>query len=292
MSKKSQIAVRNLKRVQKYLQDQYIIEEIEEVIGEGSYNFLKNLCNKPTVTKNQETRKEDEAPQDMDKEDDEGTHEMDELPSQNVKCLMNVSKLAGAKSIFTPGRPEQVTAKQVALARDTSQSERRNLNTQVNVQHSQPLLPEGGNNTMNNILQSELRPTPRNPYIPSSTRQIPNQEAGTLHANRNKVDKQVILKKGMVMMHIHRYTLRFKTRKTKEEEEEGYQIIQDTLQKFLGVVLQADPKTIIPRYLQLDRADNSVPNLSNLFTASAIDLYYALKKYFFRLSPRDEAGIS
>ena len=35
-----------------------------------------------------------------------------------------------------------------------------------------------------------------------------------------------------------------------------------------------------------------MPDLSYTFTASAIDLYYALKKYFFRLSPRDEAGVS
>jgi len=95
----------------------------------------------------------------------------------------------------------------------------------------------------------------------------------------------------MVRAHVHRYTLWFKTRKAKEEEE-GYQLIQDTLQKFLDILLQVDPKTIILPYLELEWADKVVPDLSNLFTASSVDLYYALKKYFFHLSPRDEAGIS
>jgi len=95
----------------------------------------------------------------------------------------------------------------------------------------------------------------------------------------------------MVRGHIHRYTLRFKTIKAKEEEDR-HQIIQDTLQKFLDIVLQADPKTIIPPYLELDRSDKTVSDLSNLFTVSSIDSHYVLKKYFFRLSPRDEAGVS
>jgi hypothetical protein len=117
------------------------------------------------------------------------------------------------------------------------------------------------------------------------------QEGGIMKFKRNKVDKQVILKKGLIRAHVHRSTLRFKTRKAKEEEE-GYHLTQDTLQKFLDVVLKADPKTTIPPYLDLDRADKAVPDLSNLFTASSVDSYYALKNYFFCLSPRDKAGIS
>jgi hypothetical protein len=87
----------------------------------------------------------------------------------------------------------------------------------------------------------------------------------------------VTLKNGMVRGHIHRYTLRFKTIKAKEEED-GHQIIQDTLHKFLDMLLQADPKTIIPPYLELDRSDKTAPDLSNSFTVSSIDSHYLLKK--------------
>jgi len=95
----------------------------------------------------------------------------------------------------------------------------------------------------------------------------------------------------MIRSHTHRYTLRFKTIKARDEED-GHQITQDTLNKFFGIVLQADPKAIIPPYLELDRSNKSVPDISNLFPVSSIDSYYALKKYFFRLSPRDEAEVS
>jgi hypothetical protein len=68
--------------------------------------------------------------------------------------------------------------------------------------------------------------------------------------------------------------------------------VQDTLQRLLDIVLQADPKTILPPYLELDRNDKSVTDISGAFPVSSVDSYHALKKYFFRLSPRDEEGIS
>jgi hypothetical protein len=68
--------------------------------------------------------------------------------------------------------------------------------------------------------------------------------------------------------------------------------VQDTLQRFLDIVLQADPKTIITPYLELDRYDKSVTDISGAFPVSSVDSYHALKKYFFRLSPRDDEGIS
>jgi hypothetical protein len=91
--------------------------------------------------------------------------------------------------------------------------------------------------------------------------------------------------------HIHRYTLHFKMVKPKAEEK-GQQIIQDALQKFLEIALQADPTTILSPYLELDPADKSVPDLSTAFTVSSIDSFHALKMYFFRMSPRDDSGVS
>jgi len=48
----------------------------------------------------------------------------------------------------------------------------------------------------------------------------------------------------------------------------------------------------MPPYLELDRNSKSVPDISTVFSVSSIDSYHDLKKYFFRLSPRDDEGIS
>jgi hypothetical protein len=48
----------------------------------------------------------------------------------------------------------------------------------------------------------------------------------------------------------------------------------------------------LPPYLELDQNDKSVSNLSSAFSVGSVDSYHALKKYFFRLSPRDKEGIS
>jgi len=48
----------------------------------------------------------------------------------------------------------------------------------------------------------------------------------------------------------------------------------------------------MPPYLELDRNNKSVPDISTVFSVSSIDSYHDLKKYFFRLSPRDDEGIS
>jgi hypothetical protein len=125
------------------------------------------------------------------------------------------------------------------------------------------------------------KPIPANPYN--------RQEMGTRHAQTHpqmpaRLDKTISLKKNNVRQHIHRYTLRFKSLKPKSEDE-GQQIIKDSLQRFLEIVLQAEPKTILPPYLDLDLDldwnDKSVPDLSSAFSVSSIDSFHVLKKYFF-----------
>jgi len=91
-----------------------------------------------------------------------------------------------------------------------------------------------------------------------------------------KVDKNIILKKNNTRPHVHRYTLRLKTIAAKSEED-GHQIIKDALQRFLDIVLQADSKTILPPYLELDRNDKSVSDLSSAFSVSSVDSYHTLK---------------
>ncbi len=89
-------------------------------------------------------------------------------------------------------------------------------------------------------------------------------------------DKGIELKKGVLRPHIHRYTLRIKIISSKTEEEEQI-LVQQTLQKFFDIVLQGDSKSNIPPFFELDRLDNSVPDLSTTFKVSALDSYYSLK---------------
>lgn len=65
------------------------------------------------------------------------------------------------------------------------------------------------------------------------------------------IDITIVLKCGMLRSHIHRYTLRIKNISLKPEEE-----VQN-----LVLVLQGDPKSIIPSFFELDRSDHSVPDL-------------------------------
>jgi len=137
------------------------------------------------------------------------------------------------------------------------------------------------------IQQPTMNTIPTNPYS--------RTEQGTIHVRpmlpQRQLDKPIQLKKNNFRPFIHRYTLRFKTIKPKSEDE-GYQNIKETLQRFLEVLLQAEPKTIIPPYLDLDRNDKSVQDLSSAFQVSSLDAHHVVKKYFFRLSPRDEERVS
>jgi len=105
-----------------------------------------------------------------------------------------------------------------------------------------------------------------------------------------KTDKAITLKKKTTRLQIHRYTLRFETIEEKNAEE-GLQLVKDTLQRFLDIALQVEPKTIIPPYLELDRSDKAVSDISSAFPVSSIDSYHVIKKYFFRMLQRDAEGM-
>jgi len=100
---------------------------------------------------------------------------------------------------------------------------------------------------------------------PSQAVQETEVDEGILHPRaqvpQSKTDKPIILKKGLTRPHIHRYTLRIKTNNPRTDDDEQQQV-QATLQKFWETVLQADSKTIIPPYLELDRGDKNVFDIS------------------------------
>jgi hypothetical protein len=135
-----------------------------------------------------------------------------------------------------------------------------------------------------------------NPYTRSQ-----KSPQGTLHAIPQRtpkeqftkasgsIDKPISLKRGTLCPHIHRYTLRIKIISSRSEEDEQ-SLVQKTLKKFFDIVLQGDPKSIIPPFFELDRSDNSISDLSSTFNMDALDSYYSLKRYFSRLSSRSEEG--
>jgi hypothetical protein len=99
-------------------------------------------------------------------------------------------------------------------------------------------------------------------------------------------DKQILLKKGVQRQHIHRYELCIIIKTLKKDEDEEVWI-QKTLQRFLDTMLRADPTTLIPPYLELDRLDKNVPDLGKDKPVSELEDYSDLKRYFARLSNRN-----
>ena len=109
------------------------------------------------------------------------------------------------------------------------------------------------------------------------------------HQKVPSVDKKISLKRAQSRPHIHRYTLRFRVPKEKDNDDTSS--IKMQLQHFFDTVLQADPATIIPPYVELDRNDRAIPDLSATFNVSSIDALPNIKKYFFRMSPKNEEGL-
>lgn len=123
----------------------------------------------------------------------------------------------------------------------------------------------------------------------SSNTSIPSNDNRNRTSYQQKLDKPIILKRGIQRAHVHRYDLRMTIKKHKSDDEEQ-PAIQNALQAFLEILLQADPKTIIPPYYELERGNKDIPDISSTFQISAIESFSTLKRYVTRLNSRDEKG--
>jgi len=110
-----------------------------------------------------------------------------------------------------------------------------------------------------------------------------------IKSNIMAIDKSITLKKGLTRYHIHRYDLRLKVKQAKTEEDE-VSLIQQALQRFLDIMLQADPSTTIAPFFELDQNDKSVPDLTSKFKVSDLDSLPLIKRYFSRLSNWNDQG--
>jgi hypothetical protein len=59
---------------------------------------------------------------------------------------------------------------------------------------------------------------------------------------------------------------------SKSDDEELW-LIQSTIKKFTDILLQADAKTVIPLFFELDMKNKSIPDISANFDVSAIDSF-------------------
>ena len=131
---------------------------------------------------------------------------------------------------------------------------------------------------MQNNSPPQMRSILRNPVSP---------EVNSNSKQKTGLDKSITLKRGMIRAHIHRYDVRLTIKKPKsDDDEEG--MVQKALQRFLDIMLQADPHTVIPPYFELDRTDTSIPDLCKEYLITNLDSFASVKRYFSRLSPRNE----
>jgi len=107
--------------------------------------------------------------------------------------------------------------------------------------------------------------------------------------NLKKLDKNILLKKGVTRSLIHRYNLRLKVKQSKKEEEE-FGALEQAFQKFLDISLQVDPSSTVPPFFKLDHNDKSVPDINSKYQVSELDSMPLLKHYFSCLSNRNNKG--
>jgi hypothetical protein len=140
-------------------------------------------------------------------------------------------------------------------------------------------MPSGQHGTLNNNMANH----------PPQVTLAQRGQSSLIPKIKNALDKPIMLKRGVSRPHIHRYDLRLKVKATKSEDEVQSAILQ-SLQSFFEIVIQADRTSVIPPFLELDRNDRSVPDISANFPISSLEQFTSVKKHFARLSQRNEKG--
>jgi len=251
--------LRKIRSLKKALADNSLRAEIEEVLGE---DILAPKSHENVLASSLENNPQMEMDTQEDNDSAGGRNsEKTQMTSDSPVLSHENNTKAGTTTVVNPEHPPTQT-------RNVSFKDATKNNT------TNSHVPRQGN--LQGPMTGSTRRTPVNPYMKSG------EELHVRQPQVAKLDKAITLKKNNTRPHIHRYTLRLKTIKVKSEDE-AHQLIKDSLQRFLEIVLQADSKTIVPPYLDLDRNDKSVTDISSAFPVSSLDSYHVIKKYFFRL---------
>jgi hypothetical protein len=292
LSRKAQAALRKLRAAQKMLTDASIWAELELAYGVQDPSLLSDTMTNFSyqTTKDIASSAEDSSNVELQETEDMIIDELAEAASKENNGKekdSSKSNLASLTSSLAPIAPESLGSTTEARPNPAGPT----VNSYRTVSFAAALKPPVNSNSLrqgNPDIPAPTRIPPSNPYKSMVDNGIPFTQRNS--KNPVRVDKIIQLKKNNLRQHIHRYTLRFKIIKPKSEDE-GHQLIRDTLQRFLEIVLQAEPKTILPPYLELDRNDQSIQDLSSAFPISSLEGHHMVKKYFFRLSPRDKEGV-
>jgi hypothetical protein len=125
------------------------------------------------------------------------------------------------------------------------------------------------------------------PSKPVKIPEVSKPGQSNMNGRSMALDKSIRLKKRVSRGHVHCYDLRIKVKATKSDDEE-FEVIQQSLQKFFDIAIQADSSSTIPPYFELDRQDRTILELTASFPISSLDSLESLKRYFSRLSQRKD----
>jgi hypothetical protein len=255
LSRQAQQALHKIRRARKILEDDSVRAELKAALADD----YSDLPQDPQP-RTEDDSDEPLADVDMAQADDNGATTISPTISPS-----NQKTVKPAEKEVEPSFSSKENSKQTQKMRMENASIPNNTR---NVSFAKAALRIDSNALRKGNLQApdHKKVTLGNPPLKSAEKE---KEQGMLFANRSKqnpvrVDKIISLKRDNTREYTHRYTLRFKTIQAKTDEE-GHQLVQDTLQRFLEIVLQADPKTIVPPYLELNRSDKAVSDLSLAF---------------------------
>ena len=246
LSRKAQQTIRKIRSLRKALMDTSLCSEIEAVLGPDSLDSVSQEGSQCSKTSNSSDKPE--GPQEEGKVDDmivdqedtsnktEASNSLKDLPSaeqetppqeqpvstsdDQQEVHLNVPPILGSQRNSVPpstGQAIQCTRNVSFAATEGGKPNSHNL--------------RGGN------LQRPAKVVPANPY----EKHQQTSKTGVLYPQPTpqpiaKPDKAITLKKNASRPHIHRYTLQFETIKEKTEEE-AHQLVKETLQRFLDIVL-------------------------------------------------------